>query len=163
MKKIMKYFIINLYCYDNNIMRNTDKMMKIDFGDGNIPSQDFQNFEKIITDRRSVYSVSIGKVENRQQIKDFLKKTKKLKNHHKATHHSWSVRISNNGVVYESKNDGGETAAGKVILRILQKKDMVNTIVCVTRWYGGIKLEADRFKHVQNATLYALEQISSHS
>ncbi|MCD5390154.1 MAG: YigZ family protein [Candidatus Pacebacteria bacterium] len=139
--------------------RNTDKMMKMDFGDGNVPAHDFQNFEKIITDRRSVYSVSIALVNNREQIKDFLKKTKKLKNHYKATHHTWAVRISNGGVMYESKNDGGETGAGNVILRILQKKNMINTVVCVTRWYGGIKLESDRFKHVQNATLYALEQI----
>ncbi len=140
-------------------MPNTDKMMKIDFGDGNIPQTKFQNFEKIITDRRSVYSVSMALVKNRDEIKEFLKRTKKIKNHNKATHHTWAVRISNNNVIYESKNDGGETGAGNVILRILQKKNMVNTVVCVTRWYGGIKLEADRFKHVSDATLYVLEQM----
>lgn len=129
----------------------------MDFSDGNIPKDDFQNFEKIITDRRSVYSVSIARVTKSDDIKKFLKRTKKIKNHHKATHHTWAVRISNDGVMYESKNDGGETGAAQIILRILQKKNMLNTIICVTRWYGGIKLEADRFKHVQNATLYALE------
>ncbi len=134
------------------------KLRKIDFGDGNIPLRDFLAFEKIITDRRSVYSVSLGRVKNREEIKAFLQKTKKLKNHHKATHHSWAVRISNDGVIYESKNDDGETGAGNVILRILQKKNMINTIVCVTRWYGGIKLEADRFRHIQDATLYVIEE-----
>lgn len=129
----------------------------MDFGDGNTPGQEFQNFEKIISDRRSVYSVSIALVKNRNDIKDFLKKTKKLKNHHKATHHTWAVRISNEGVVYESKSDDGETGAGNVVLRILQKRNMINTIVCVTRWYGGIKLEADRFKHVQDATIFACD------
>ncbi len=141
-------------------MNQEKKTQKMDFGDGKNPRYDFQNYEKIITDRRSVYSVSIGYVENRDQIKDFLKQTKKLKNHNKATHHTWAVRISNDGVMYESKNDGGETGAGNVILRILKKKNMVNTVVCVTRWYGGIKLESDRFKHVGDATLYALEQIT---
>jgi putative IMPACT (imprinted ancient) family translation regulator len=136
-----------------------NKTHSIDFGDGNTPHIEFQNYEKIITDRRSVYSVSIGRVTNKENIKDFLSQTKKIKNHHKATHHTWAVRISNEGVIYESKNDGGETGAGQVILRILQKKNMINTIICVTRWYGGIKLEADRFKHVQDATLYALNQI----
>ena len=131
---------------------------RMDFNDGIIPELEFQNFEKIITDRRSVYSVAIGQVHSREDIKGFLKKMKKLKNHHKATHHSWAVRISHDGVVYESKNDDGETGAGNVILRILQKKNMTNTVVCVARWYGGIKLEADRFKHVQDATLYAVEQ-----
>jgi len=139
-------------------MAQNKKTQRIDFGDSNIPKYPFQNFEKIITDRGSVYSVSVGLVKNRDQIKSFLKKTKKIKNHHKATHHSWAVRISNEGVVYESKSDDGETGAGNIILRILQKKDMINTVVCVTRWYGGTKLEADRFKHVQDATIYAVEK-----
>ena len=130
----------------------------MDFGDGREPKKDFQHFEKIITDRKSVYSVSMGKVLNRKDIKDFLTQTKKIKNHHKATHHTWAVRISNKGAIYESKNDGGETGAGQVILRILQKKQMINTAVCVTRWYGGIKLEGDRFKHVQDATVYAVDK-----
>lgn len=133
-------------------------MRPFDFGDGAYLKEDFLSFEKIIRDRRSVYSVSIGRVENRDAIASFLKRTKKIKNHDKATHHSWAVRISHGGVIYESKNDDGETGAGNVILRILQKKNMLNTIVCVTRWYGGIKLEADRFRHVQDASLYALEQ-----
>lgn len=129
-----------------------------DFGDGIEPGKIFTNFEKIITDRRSVYSVSMGRVHNQNEIKNFLKQTKKLKNHHKATHHSWAVRISNNGAIFESKNDDGETGAGQVILRILQKKNMINTVVCVTRWYGGIKLESDRFKHIQDASLYIIQQ-----
>ena len=132
----------------------------MDFGDGNQPQEEFQNHEKIITDRRSVYSVSMARVHDKKDIKDFLKKTRKLKNHHKATHHTWAVRISNGGVIYESKNDGGETGAGQVILRILQKKNMINTVICVARWYGGIKLEADRFKHVQDAALYIIRESS---
>ena len=136
------------------------KIRSMDFGDGNTPIHTFQNFEKIITDRRSVYAVSIAMVKNKDTIKGFLKKTKKLKHHDKATHHSWAVRISNEGVVYESKNDDGETGAGQVILQILQKKNMINTVVCVTRWYGGIKLESDRFKHVKDSTLYVLNQIT---
>lgn len=134
-----------------------NKTLGIDFGNNKEPRKNTQYFEKIITDRRSVYSVSIGKVHSRVDIKTFLTTVKKRKNYDKATHHSWAVRISNDGVIYESKNDDGETGAGQVILRILQKKQMINTVVCVTRWFGGIKLEADRFKHVQDATLYAIE------
>jgi hypothetical protein len=29
----------------------------------------------------------------------------------------------------------------------------------VTRWFGGIKLEGDRFKHIQNSTIFVLEEI----
>ena len=140
-------------------MPQKNKTKKIDFGDERGPQTDFLNFEKIITDRRSVYSVSVGRVENREDIKEFLTKTKKLKNHHKATHHTWATRISRDGVMYESKNDDRETGAGQIVLRMLQKKQCMNIVVCVTRWYGGVKLESDRFKHVQDATLFALDKI----
>ena len=132
--------------------------MKIDFGDEITPGAEFQNWEKIITDRGSVYSVAIGVVSSRDDIKQFLKRVKAIKKHNKATHHSWAVRIARDGVVYESKNDDGETGAGKVILRILQKKRLINTCVCVVRWYGGVKLQADRFKHVQDAAIYAADR-----
>lgn len=134
---------------------------KIDFRDNHEPRERFASFEKIITDRRSLYSVSIGRVHSRDDIKKFLHTTKSQKNHDKATHHSWAVRVSDDGVIYESKNDDGETGAGQVILRILQKHHMMNTVVCVTRWFGGIKLEADRFKHVQEATLFAVEKVKN--
>ena len=78
----------------------TKNIRAIDFGDGIESKKEFQNFEKIITDRRSVYSVSIQRVLGKEEIKNFLRETKKLKNHHKATHHSWAVRISYNGAIY---------------------------------------------------------------
>ena len=136
---------------------NPKKIRPLYFGDGHESEKDFIAYEKIINDRRSVYSVSMAYVQNKNDLELFLKRTKKLKNHHKATHHSWAVRIENEGVVYESKNDGGETGAGQVILRILQKRNMINAAVCMTRWYGGIKLEGDRFKHIQDATIYVLD------
>ncbi len=46
-----------------------------------------------------------------------------------------------------------------MILSQLQKQNVVNVIVIVTRWYGGVKLFADRFAHVQNATKVWCEEI----
>ena len=133
------------------------KPLSMDFGDNRTYEYDFTNHHKIITDRRSVYSVTIGIVSNRDDISLFLKQVRSLKKYDRATHHTWAVRISHDGSIYESKNDDGETGAGGIVLRMLQKYHMVNTIICVTRWYGGIRLEADRFRHVQDACIYALE------
>jgi putative IMPACT (imprinted ancient) family translation regulator len=130
----------------------------MDFGDGVTLGSDFYIYEKIIEDRGSVYSVAVGKVSDRQEIKAFLKKVKALKNHHKASHHSWAVRIANEGVIYESKSDDGETGAGNVILRMVRKSNNVNTVVCVVRWFGGVMLHAARFKHLQEATIYGLHE-----
>ena len=133
--------------------------IKIDFHDSKEPLQHFVLHEKIIEDRGSKYSVSIGKVLGRDDIKQFLKTLKTDKKYAKASHNSWATRMSNDGAIYEGKNDDGETGAGMVILRIMQKEDINNCIICVTRWFGGVKLMGDRFKHIQDATKYAIEHL----
>lgn len=132
---------------------------QFDFGDSRQPTALFTLYEYIITDRGSTYSASLGLVTNRDDIRLFLKQLKAPKQYQKADHHSWAARISHVGAIYETKSDDGETGAGMVILRIMQKENITNCIVAVTRWFGGIKLEGDRFKHIQNATRYALEHI----
>ncbi len=121
--------------------------------------KDFVLFEKIITDRGSKYSVSAGRVKNREDIKKFLNKLKSNKKYAKATHNTFAASISKDGVIYETKSDDGETGAGNVILRIVNASDYTDMVVCVTRWFGGIKLEGDRFKHVQDATKYFFENL----
>ena len=135
------------------------KKLEMDFKTSKKIKSNFLLFEKIIKDRGSVYSVSAGNVKNREEIKKFLKKLKTKKAYAKATHNSFAARISNDGAIYETKSDDGETGAGNVILRILKKKDFTNIIVVITRWFGGIKLEGDRFKHIQNGTIYVLDEI----
>ena len=75
----------------------------------------------------------------------------------KATHNTWAARVEKDGQIWDVKNDDGETGAGATILRQLQKANMVNTVVVVTRWFGGTMLHGDRFKHVQDATVYFIE------
>lgn len=134
--------------------------IKIDFNDNKEPAETFLLFEKIIEDRGSKYSVSIGRVTGKDDIKTFLAKLKSDKKYAKATHNSWATRISHEGTIFEGKNDDDEAGAGMVILRILQKENISNCIICVTRWFGGIKLMGDRFKHVQDATKHAITMTS---
>lgn len=133
--------------------------VQFDFGDGKEPKEAFLLYEFIIEDRGSKYSVSIGRVTGKDDITAFLKQLKTKKKYQKADHHSWAARMRNEGTLFEAKNDDGETGAGMVILRIMQKYNVANTIVCVTRWFGGTKLMGDRFKHIQDATKYALERM----
>lgn len=134
--------------------------IQIDFNDGKEPRELFVLHEKIIEDRGSKYSVSIGRVTGKEDIKTFLKTLKADKKYAKATHNTWAVRISHEGAIYEAKNDDGEAGAGMVILRIMQKENVTNCIICVTRWFGGIKLQGDRFKHIQDSTKYAINHIA---
>ncbi len=135
------------------------QFLQFDFGDAREATEPFMLHEQIIEDRGSRYSVSIGRVESREDIKAFLKELKRKKKYAKATHNSFAARVSHEGAIFETKNDDGETGAGMVILRVMQKENISNTVVCVTRWFGGTKLQGDRFRHVQDATKYAIEHI----
>ena len=130
---------------------------QFDFNDSRKPAEIFLLYEKIIEDRGSRYSVSIGNVKGKEAIKEFLKTLKSKKKYAKATHNSWAARITHEGAVYETKNDDGETGAGMVILRVMQKENITDCIICVTRWFGGTKLMNTRFKHLQTATKYAID------
>lgn len=132
---------------------------RIDFGDGWTPKEPFILFEHIIRDRGSIYSASIGQVHNQADIQQFLTALKRKKKYATATHNSWAVRIEKDGAIYETKRDDGETGAGMVILREIQAAGAVNCVVCVTRWFGGVKLMGDRFKHLQHASRHALREV----
>lgn len=132
---------------------------QFDFGDSREAAEPFVLYEQIIEDRGSRYSVSIGRVNNREDIKTFLKILKKNKKYQKATHNTWAARVSHEGTIFETKSDDGETGAGMIILRVMQKENISNCIICVTRWFGGTKLMGDRFKHVQDATKYAIDKL----
>jgi len=129
------------------------------FGHERVPTEAFMLYEKIIEDRGSRYSVSFGLVAGKDDITAFLKTLKSKKKYATASHNSWAARITHGGAIYETKNDDGEVGAGMVILRILQKSNVTDCVVCVTRWFGGVKLMGDRFKHVQDAAKYAVERI----
>jgi putative IMPACT (imprinted ancient) family translation regulator len=135
------------------------QLTRFDFEDKKTPGSDFQLHEMVIEDRGSRYSVSIGHVQGREDMQSFLERLKKNKKIAKATHNTWAARIAKDGAIFETKSDDGETGAGMVILRVMQKEEVSDCIVCVTRWFGGVKLMGDRFKHVQDATKIAIERM----
>ncbi len=123
------------------------------------PGQEWLQLSFLIVDRGSKYSVTAGKIENDVDIKKFVGKVKLNKKYAKATHNSFAARFIENGSIIDRKSDDGETGAGMVILRQLHHQNVVNVIVVVTRWFGGVKLYADRFKHVQDATIEIISQL----
>lgn len=103
--------------------------------------------ENILTDRGSKYAVSGGAVTTRQEAAAFVKALCRNKKYAKATHNTWAVVLPDGTPV---KNDDGESGAGMVILRMLEREEVVGEVVVVTRWFGGVKLGGDRFRRVQD-------------
>ncbi|MFK7779681.1 MAG: YigZ family protein, partial [Candidatus Gracilibacteria bacterium] len=134
--------------------------LSLDFG-GKIPTFKRKIIKNIIVDRKSKYTVVGGFVETKQEIASFMKELRRDKYFQKSTHNTYSYRIKlENGSILEGKNDDGETGAGNCILRELQREEAINTIVVVTRYFGGIKLQSDRFKNVIDATKMLLKEFN---
>jgi putative IMPACT (imprinted ancient) family translation regulator len=115
-----------------------------------------QQFDNILSDRGSKYSVSGGSVASREQALDFVKSLRRKKKYARATHNTWAVLLD----AAPLKNDDGEAGAGMVILRMLEREELPNHIIVVTRWFGGTKLGGDRFRRVQDAVRYYLDHRS---
>ena len=102
--------------------------------------------EHVLTDRGSKYAVSAVKAESKAEAQKAIKALCKKKKFAKATHNTWALLLGDGTQI---KNDDGESGAGAIILRMLEEKQLVNTVVIVTRWYGGVHLGGDRFRHVK--------------
>lgn len=113
-----------------------------------------QIYEGIISDRGSKYAVSGGVCKTAEEAKAFIKELRRKKKFAKATHNSWAFLSDGSPV----KNDDGESGAGMVIVRMLEREGLQNHIVVVTRWYGGKHLGGDRFRHVQSAVRHYLDK-----
>ena len=60
---------------------------------------------------------------------------------HKATHHCSAYRIGRGGQDFHYDDDGEPSGtAGQPILRQIDGRDLTNTLVVVTRYFGGTKL-----------------------
>ena len=63
------------------------------------------------------------------------------KREHAATHHAWAWRVGAPGSAARSSDDGEPSgSAGAPILRQIDARGLTNTVVVVTRYYGGTKL-----------------------
>lgn len=111
----------------------------------------------IVTDRGSRYAVSGAAVRDRAGVDAVLAALKAERAYARATHNSWAATLPGGAL----KADDGETGAGMVILRMLQRAGLNGHIIVVTRWYGGKKLGGDRFRRVQDCVRVYLDALDT--
>lgn len=75
-----------------------------------------------------------------------------------ATHNAWAARTSygNSPLVQEASFDDGESGCGAFILGVMREADVKNTVVVLTRWYGGVMLGPDRWRLMRECVNEAL-------
>lgn len=111
--------------------------------------------DPVLTDRGSKYAVSGAPADSRDAAKALVKNIKRAKKYAKATHNTWALILSDGTQI---KNDDGETGAGTVILRMLEREGITDHLIVVTRWFGGTHLGGDRFRHVQTCVRAYLDR-----
>lgn len=95
-----------------------------------------QTSEAEFKDRGSKFIANAFPVSSVEAFKKNLEEIKKL--HSKATHHCFAYRIGADKLLFRVSDDGEPSGtAGKPILGQIDSKELTNTLVIVTRYFGG--------------------------
>ncbi|KDQ08232.1 hypothetical protein BOTBODRAFT_166091 [Botryobasidium botryosum FD-172 SS1] len=111
-----------------------------------------------INDRKSTFVGHACHIDNPTQVPDVLAYLMADRRIARAAHpiiNAWRCEVD--GVMHQDNDDDGESAAGSRLAHLLQIMELNNVLVVVTRYFGGIHLGADRFKHINQAARNALE------
>lgn len=100
-----------------------------------------ENGEHEIVIEKSRFIAHITRVESEEQAIKFIQSIKKK--YWNATHNCSAYLIGENDQIQKANDDGEPSGtAGVPILEVLKKKKLKDTVVVVTRYFGGIKLGA---------------------
>ena len=93
-----------------------------------------------IVEKKSKFIANIYYVEDIEQVETKIKEIKKQ--YYDAKHHCIAYRVIKDNQIIEKSSDDGEPSgtAGAPMLNILQKSNLCNILVVVTRYFGGILL-----------------------
>lgn len=93
-----------------------------------------------IVEKKSKFIANICRVESLEEAEKKIKDIKKK--YYDAKHNCIAYRVMDGGQLVEKSSDDGEPSgtAGGPMLNILQKANLCNVVVIVTRYFGGILL-----------------------
>ncbi|PQD96224.1 YigZ family protein [Pradoshia eiseniae] len=93
------------------------------------------------TIQKSRFITYVNRVESEEEAIAFIQTIKKK--HWDATHNCSAYMIGEQDLIQKANDDGEPSGtAGVPILEVIKKKGLKDTVVVVTRYFGGIKLGA---------------------
>lgn len=94
-----------------------------------------------ISIQRSRFITYVNRVTSEDEAQAFVEKIKK--EHWNANHNCSAYMIGENDQIQKANDDGEPSGtAGVPMLEVLKKRQLKDTVVVVTRYFGGIKLGA---------------------
>lgn len=95
--------------------------------------------EALIIEKKSKFIATVYKVESVEQADMYMAQLRKK--YYDATHNCYAYQIGEKNEFQKASDDGEpQGTAGKPILEILKAEDIKNTLICVTRYFGGTLL-----------------------
>ena len=93
-----------------------------------------------VVEKKSKFVANLFYINSTVEAEELIRKMKKK--YHDAKHNCIAYRVIENGQVIERSSDDGEPSgtAGAPMLSILQKNNLYNILVVVTRYFGGLLL-----------------------
>jgi len=89
--------------------------------------------------QKSRFLTYVLRVETEEEALEFIQEIKKK--HHNANHNCSAYMIGEHDNIQKANDDGEPTGtAGVPMLEVLKKQGLKDTVVVVTRYFGGIKL-----------------------
>ena len=98
------------------------------------------NIEEELTEKKSKFLAHLYYVESEKEAKKIINDCKKK--YHDARHNCYAYRVFQDNELIENFSDDGEPSgtAGMPMLTLLKGNDLVNILIIVTRYFGGILL-----------------------
>ncbi|GGE04915.1 YigZ family protein [Marinithermofilum abyssi] len=91
--------------------------------------------------QRSRFIAYVDRAETEQAAMQFVESIQKK--HWNATHNCYAFVVKEEVEIQRSSDDGEPAGtAGRPILEVIKSRELINTVVVVTRYFGGIKLGA---------------------
>ena len=99
-----------------------------------------ENVEYVLTEKKSKFIANLIKVNTKEEAEKCIQTLKKQ--YYDARHNCVAYRVLEDKKIIEKSSDDGEPSgtAGAPMLNILQKNNLCNVLIVVTRYFGGILL-----------------------
>lgn len=113
-----------------------------------------------LVEKKSKFIANLIYIENKFEAETKIKEFKKK--YFDARHNCYAFRVLENENIYEKSSDDGEPSgtAGSPMLNILQKNNLCNVLVIVTRYFGGILLGTGGLvRSYSGATMGAIKNV----
>lgn len=117
------------------------------------------NVQTEIIEKKSKFIANLFYIESIKEAEEIINKIKKK--YFDARHNCIAYRVIEKNRLIEKSSDDGEPSgtAGAPMLNILQKNNLVNVLVIVTRYFGGVLLGTGGLvRAYSNSLLQAIEK-----